>query len=283
MGEISADNLRAAIERSKDTTLARMMIALGIPDVGESTARDLAEHFGKLARIQCALPEVLTYVPNIGISIAQEIYAFFANQRNRRVIERLRELDIKWKERAAVSDVLATAPTFASVIEKLGILKVGKGRAEKLAAQFRSMEAFVAATRTQLAAMELDKFPAAAKEHLLAWLSVAKHRAHAVEIDRQLREFGMHWEDRRDVSKPRTRSPLEGKTFVLTGSLATITREEASDLIRVAGGTVSGSVSRKTDFVIVGSDAGSKLAKASALGIRTLDENQFKDLIKGKQ
>ena len=176
MGEKSAAKLAGAVERSKSTTFGRFLFALGIRDVGESTAESLARHFRKLDALRAATIAEIEEVPDIGPITAAHVHAFLAEPRNSRVIDELRKLGVRWPEVAAP-----------------------KARGGKLA----------------------------------------------------------------------------GKTFVLTGRLASLSRDEAGDIIRELGGTVSGSVSKKTDFVVVGDDAGSKLRKATELGLSILDEDAF--------
>jgi len=183
MGEKSAQNVLAALERSKRTTLARFIYALGIRSVGEATARDLARHFGALDPLVAADEAALQEVEDVGPVVAMSIRRFFAEKHNRDVIDALRRHGVRWEE--------------------------GKAR------------------------------PAA----------------------------------------PAGR--LAGKTFVLTGTLPDMTRDEAAALITSHGGKVAGSVSKKTDYVVAGADAGSKLAKAQTLGIAVLDEDGLSKLLKG--
>jgi DNA ligase (NAD+) len=183
MAEKSAQNVLLAIERSKDTTLARFIFALGIRNVGEATAKELAHHFGSLDRLLQADEDALLQVPDIGPVVALSIAQFFAEAHNREVIEQMRACGVHWQEGEA--RVLASA------------------------------------------------------------------------------------------------APLAGKSFVLTGTLPNLSREEAKALIEAQGGKVTGSVSRKTDFVVAGAEAGSKLAKAEQLGIAVLDETGLHQLLKG--
>jgi DNA ligase (NAD+) len=182
MADKSAANLVAAIGSSKQATLARFLFALGIRHVGESTARDLARHFGQLDRILDATEEQLLEVNDIGPVVAQSIRTFFQQQHNREVVEQLRAAGVHWAEQ---------------------------------------------------------------------------------EVAR-----------RADVSKP-----LTGKTLVLTGTLPTLTRDEAKELVEAAGGKVTGSVSKKTDYVVAGEEAGSKLDKARELGVTVLDEQGLRALL----
>jgi DNA ligase (NAD+) len=181
MADKSAANLLAAIEKSKHTTLARFIFALGIRNVGETTAKDLARHFGSLDALLAADEEALMQVPDVGPVVAQSIGQFFAEPHNREVVEQLRAGGVAWPE---------TAPQ-----------------------------------RKQLGA-------------------------------------------------------LAGKTFVLTGTLPNMTRDEAKDRIEAAGGKVAGSVSKKTDYVVAGAEAGSKLVKAQELGITILDEDALISLLR---
>ena len=180
MAEKSARNLLAALERSKSTSLERFIFALGIRNVGESTARDLARHFGRLERVMDADLEELESVPEVGPVVARSIRQFFDERHNREVIAKLRAAGVKWTE--------------------------GKG-----------------------------------------------------------------------MPAPR---PSEIKTFVLTGTLPSLTRDQARELIEAEGHKLSASVSKKTDYVVAGADPGSKLAKAESLGIKVLDEKAFLELIK---
>jgi DNA ligase (NAD+) len=182
MGDKSAQNVLAALEHSKATTLPRFMYGLGIRHVGESTARDLARHFGKLDGIMDAGVEQLLQVPDVGPIVAESIHAFFQQAHNREVIE-------------------------------------------------------------------------------------------------QLRACGVHWtEGEPAVQAPK---PLSGKTVVLTGTLPTLSREEAKEMLEAAGAKVAGSVSKKTDYVVAGAEAGSKLDKARELGVSVLDEDGLRQLLAG--
>ncbi|HET9337782.1 MAG TPA: NAD-dependent DNA ligase LigA [Casimicrobiaceae bacterium] len=184
MADKSAANVVAAIEASKKTTLQRFVYALGIRHVGESTARDLARHFGSLDALMDASQADLLEVVDVGPVLAESIAAFFAERHNREVIERLRAAGVQWPEHAPAR----RAP----------------------------------------------------------------------------------------------QGPLAGLTIVLTGTLPTLTRDEAKAMIEAAGGKAAGSVSAKTDYVVAGADAGSKLDRAEALGIPVLDEDGFRALCAGK-
>ncbi|GMV69199.1 MAG: DNA ligase [Pseudomonadota bacterium] len=183
MGEKSAANLFAAIARSRATTLPRFLYALGIPEVGEATARTLAQHFGDLEPLMAADEAALQAVPDVGPAVSAQIAAFFAESHNREVIARLRAAGVRWPPVAVTASDSVRG------------------------------------------------------------------------------------------------GPLQGKRFVLTGSLAGFTREAATAEIEARGGTVSGSVSARTDYVVAGDEPGSKLDKARALGVAVLDEAAFHALL----
>lgn len=195
MGEKSALNLISAIDHSRNTTLARFLFALGIPEVGEATAAALAAHFGTLAALQQA---------------AAEYACALAQQGDDTSAARARRL----KEQALqqVSDV-------------------GPEVAEHIASFF-------------------------AEPHNLTVLA-------------RLRDAGVEWPE---VKVERGAQPLAGKTFVLTGTLESMSRDQAKEKLQALGAKVAGSVSKRTDYVVAGSDAGSKLAKAGELGVPVLDE-----------
>ena len=186
MAEKSAGNLMAAIDASRDISLARFLYALGIREVGEATAQNLADHFGTLAAVRDASQDAgaLQEVPDIGPVVAEHIAKFFQQDHNNEIIQQL--------------------------------LDVGK-------------------------------------------LRLQENQGNAGQGS----------------------DALAGKTFVVTGTLSSMTRDEAKDRIRLLGGKVTGSVSGKTDYLVFGESPGSKLTKAEKLGVETLDEDAFLQLVQG--
>ncbi len=182
MGEKSAANLVAASEKARHTTLARFLFALGIREVGESTARVLASHYVTLAALMAADTDSLQQVPDVGPIVAERVHTFFAQAHNREVIEKLIAVGVEWPEEAP---------------------------------------------------------------------------------------------------PPPSEDYLDGLTFVITGTLEGMTRDEVKQQLLARGGKVTGSVSKKTHFLIAGAEAGSKLAKAEELGVRVLDEAGLGQLLSG--
>ncbi len=180
MADKSADNVVAAIAKSRTTTLARFIFALGIRHVGEATAKDLAKHFGRFDALLAADQTALLEVNDVGPVLAESIHDFFAEPHN-------------------------------------------------------------------------------------------------VEVIAQLRAAGVHWPEGSPQRKPIGK--LRDMNFVLTGTLPSLSRDDAKALIEQHGGKVVGSVSKKTNYVVAGADPGSKLEKAEALGVAVLDEQQFRRLI----
>ena len=170
-----AANLMAALEKSKDCTLDAFLFAVGIPNVGRKTARDLANAFGTLDKVAAATQEELVALPDIGDIVAQSVVEFFSFEENRQMIQRLLEAGVKPQEAAAKAEGVFT-----------------------------------------------------------------------------------------------------GMSIVVTGTLPTLSRKDAEELIRQNGGTAASSVSKKTAFVVAGEAAGSKLTKAQSLGIEVIDEDELK-------
>ena len=167
----------------------------------------------------------------------------------------------------------ATLPRF---IFALGIRHVGEATARDLALHFGGIDALMDATPEELLEVN-DVGPVLAQG--IARFFAEPHNREGVEA---LRAVGVRWPEQAPQAKPNTSAPLAGRTFVLTGTLPTLVRDDAKAMIEAAGGKVAGSVSKKTDYVVAGADAGSKLARASELGVAILDEEAFMQLLDDK-
>jgi DNA ligase (NAD+) len=265
--ELSASNLVKAVSDSKRTTLARFIYALGIPDVGEATAKELARFFGDLDPLMDAEEQTLRYVPDIGPEVAQSILQFFSEPHNRKVIAQLRTAGVRW-EREAGGPKKTTLARFISHLEIPGI---GPSTAERLAGASGGIARIMEAD-AQTLRKAFDLPPNAARS-VVEYFRNAKNR----KWIKQLLDLGLTFtESAGTAEKP---SPVRGKTFVLTGTLPGLTREEAKEKIEAMGGKVTGSVSKKTDYVVAGAEAGSKLDKARELGVRVLDEEDLMKLL----
>ncbi|MCW2267369.1 DNA ligase [compost metagenome] len=266
--ELSSKNLLAAIEASKRPGLARFIYALGIPDVGEETAKVLARSLGSLQRVMAALPQVLTYLPDIGLEVAHEIHSFFEDEHNRTVIAQLLERGLELQDEGELAAEFAASTTLAGLIAKLDIPSVGPTGAEKLVTKLDSLEKIIAADGIDLR-QALAAKPA---EAVRTFFQVPANVELALTIEAQLRAFGMHWSSEKKVAAG---LPLAGQTWVLTGSLERMSRDVAKDKLESLGAKVAGSVSAKTHCVVAGPGAGSKLVKANDLGVKVLDEDAF--------
>ena len=283
MGEKSAQNVVAAINKSKQNPLERFIFAIGIPGVGETTATTLVNSFGTLDRIMRAYPEVLSYAPDVGSELARSISTFFQQVHNVEVIKRLRSAHAFREEGREVNR--AISPTFAQFIETLGIKQVARKGAEKLANRFATFDKLARASETELEKLDFHRrdIPKLIAEFFLDKEKVSRIRA----VEAQLIAFNLHWSQAKKDSN-REKLPLEGKIFVLTGTLSSGSREESEEKVRRLGGTVTGSVSTRTNFLIFGEEPGGNKSKAESLRakgseIEILDEKQFLNLLKGAE
>ena len=260
-----AENLIDAIAKSRDTTLERFLYALGIQHVGESTAKALAAWFGELALIRHLPWPLLKLVPDIGDEVARAIDAFFEQPGNQRVIDDLLARGVRIGDAHPPSAKLRVALVTGNVLAQMNIPKLTAKRAEQLASVFDSVEAAVDADIDALAAAGVPRESAQAmRDFLDAPEGSMLVQRTAVALGR-LREAVAH-------VKAAQAGPLEGQTAVLTGTLTSLTRDDAKDRLEALGAKVSGSVSKKTSFVVAGEAAGSKLAKAQELGVEIWDE-----------
>jgi DNA ligase (NAD+) len=270
--ELSTRNLLTAIADSRKPSLARFIYALGIPDVGEETAKLLARALGSLRRIQRALPEVLTYLPDVGLEVAYEIHNFFDDAHNQQVIDDLLARGLELQEEGELNPEFAACTTLAGFIDKLNIAGIAATGAKNLAEKTGSLDGLIALSQDWLELSVMKGLNEKAKQALREFFASAANIEHARVIETQLREFGMHWHSEKKAVEG---LPLAGQTWVLTGSLEVMSRDVAKAKLESLGAKVAGSVSAKTACVVAGPGAGSKLAKAQELQLKVLDEAQF--------
>ncbi|WP_062385872.1 NAD-dependent DNA ligase LigA [Pseudomonas abietaniphila] len=273
--DVSTKKLLKAINDSKTPTLARFIYALGIPDVGEETAKVLARSLGSLDRVKVALPEVLTYLPDIGLEVAHEIHSFFEDDHNQNVIGALLgECGMELQDTGDLGAEFAASATLGGMLDKLNIPSIGPGGAQKLADKFGTLEGVVKADWLDMR----QTLPEKQAQSVRAFFDVPENAERALKIEQQLKDFGMHWQSEKKVVEG---LPLTGQTWVLTGSLELMSRDVAKEKLESLGAKVSGSVSAKTHTVVAGPGAGSKLTKANELGLKVLDEEAFVAFLKG--
>ena len=263
-----ADNLIAAINHSRATTLERFLFALGIQHVGESTAKALAAWFGDLEVIRHLPWPLFKHVPDVGGEVARSLGHFFDQPGNQQVIDDLLARGVSITDTHAPTAKLRDGLDLAALLVDMEIPKVTRIRAEQLAAAFASAEALVDAPAHRFVTAGL---PAESANALVAWLEVPENAALLLRSEQAMTSLlATAAEDNAAVT-----GPLESKTVVLTGSLASMSRDEAGTKLESLGAKIAGSVSKKTSLVVAGEAAGSKLTKAEELGIEIWDEAQL--------
>ena len=268
-----AENLIEGIESSKQTTLARFLYALGIVHIGESTAKTLANWLGRLQWVRSMPAAILRELPDIGAEVAGSIEAFFKQKGNREVVDALLKAGVTLSDETDPSPRLRPKLSLAVLLQDAGINGIGQRNAELLTTHFPSVAKlhgggkshWITAGLAQNAAVSLEEF--LGDRHQLAALQEAEAAMH-----RLLEAIP------KDASV--TSLPLSGQTAVLTGTLSSMGRDEAKEKLEALGAKVAGSVSKKTNFVVAGEAAGSKLDKAQELGVPVWEEAQLLALFK---
>ena len=260
-----AENLIEAIEHSRRTTLERFLFALGIQHVGESTAKALAQWFGSLETVRRLPWPVFKHVPDIGGEVARALGHFFDQAGNQQVIDDLLERGVLVEDEHPPSPRLREGLDLATLLVDLDIPKVTRIRADQLAAAFPDAASLVDAPEHNFVTAGL---PADTASALATWLEVEANSRLLSEAFEAMQSL-LAALPAGDVIAS---GPLDGKTVVLTGTLASMTRDEAKARLEALGAKAAGSVSKKTDFVVAGEAAGSKLAKAESLGVEVWDE-----------
>lgn len=185
-------------------------------------------------------------------------------------LERMAEKSAQNIVDALIASKKTTLPRF---LYGLGIRHAGESTAKALAKHFGNLDAIMTASEAQLLEVP-DIGPIVAKSIRLFF-----DQAHNLEVVQQLRACGFEWAEGEALNAHQGPRPLLGQTFVITGTLPTLSRDQAKDLIEAAGGKVSGSVSKKTNFLLAGTEAGSKLDKANSLGVEVIDEAQLQAML----
>lgn len=260
-----ADNLINAIAGSRDAKLERLLFALGIEHVGESTAKALALWFGDLQLIRHLPWPLFKRVPDIGGEVARSIGHFMDQPGNQQAIDDLLARGVRISDRHPPSVKLRGELTLATLLLDLEIPKITRLRAEQLAGAFASTVAILDEDTHNFVTAGLPNETAIALSAWLeqpdnAWLFSASGEA-LQQVLARLPEAATS-----------EAGVLDGKTVVLTGSLAQMNRDDAKARLEALGAKVAGSVSKKTSFVVAGSEAGSKLDKANELGVEVWDE-----------
>ncbi len=260
-----AENLVAGIDASRRTTLPRFLFALGIPHLGETTAKTLAQWLGSLGFIRSTPALLLQALPDIGAEVARSIATFFEQPGNIAVVDALLAAGITFEDEGLPDAGLHERLDLAHLLSTLAVNKLGGKSAERLGQTYQTLGALLRANPSGWTGAGLS---AAGAENLQAYLADDDARAALLAAGEAMERLLAA----APAAARRSAGPLEGKTVVLTGTLSSMTRDEAGERLEALGAKVSGSVSKKTDFVVAGEAAGSKLAKAESLGVEVWDE-----------
>jgi len=258
-----AENLLNAIAASKRPPLERLLFALGIRHVGESTAKTLADWLGTLALVRRVPVALLRVLPDIGGTVAEAIAEFFAEPKNQQALDALLAAGVTPQGEHAPRAQLREKLDEIALLAALGIPKLTEPRARQL------LEGRTLDDLAHLRIFSVFGLPAPLVVSLEAWMGEQANRDALTALAALRREL---LDQLPQEAALEAAGPLAGKTFVLTGTLPTMSRDAAAALIEQAGGKVSGSVSKKTSYVVAGAEAGSKLEKAESLGVTVLDE-----------
>jgi DNA ligase (NAD+) len=256
-----ADNLLEAIAASRNPPLERMLFALGIRHVGESTAKTLAEWLGRFDLIRRVPAALLRVLPDIGGTVAESIAEFFAEPKNQEAIDALLAAGVAPQGEHPPSAKLREKLDMVKLMAALAIPKLTEPRSKQLFEQDVTLEVLA-----HLPVFTVFGLPAAVAESLEAWMAQPGHKQQLIALHKLREDLLAQLPEQVDEG------PQSGKTFVLTGTLPNLSRDQAAAMIEAQGGKVSGSVSKKTHYLVAGADAGSKLAKAQELEVTILDE-----------
>ncbi|MEZ5465052.1 MAG: NAD-dependent DNA ligase LigA [Lysobacteraceae bacterium] len=263
-----AENLIQAIEASKQTTLPRLLFALGVNQIGEETAKRLGQTFGNLDTIRRLPDELLVAAEDVGPTVAASISSFFAEPGNQQVIDALLAAGVTLTDESSPSPKLRQLFGPDYLLSKANIKHLGQKGASRLVESFPTLDALLAASEEQWSQAGASK---AACTSLRELRDDTSRVAHLLEVQQRLAALL----DSLSEATEQASGPLDGQTAVLTGTLAAMTRDEAKARLEALGAKVAGSVSKKTSFVVAGESAGSKLDKAQALGVPVWDEAQL--------
>ena len=264
-----ADNLIAAIDASRAATLERLLFALGIEHVGESTAKALAQWFGDLELIRHLPWPLFKRVPDIGGEVARSLGHFFEQQGNQQAIDDLLQVgQVRISDVHAPSARLREGLDLAQLLVESEIPGITRLRAEKLVAALPGAQAVLDAEHGRFVNAGL---PDDTARGLADWLDADGHGAMLLAAEKAMQQILAKAPALAEI----VAGPLDGQTVVLTGTLAQLTRDAAKERLEALGAKVSGSVSKKTSFVVAGTEAGSKLDKAQSLGVPVWDEDRL--------
>ncbi|WP_049629982.1 NAD-dependent DNA ligase LigA [Cellvibrio sp. pealriver] len=279
--EKSAQNCIDAINSTKKVSLSKFIYSLGIPEVGQETAKRLSDELGCIENIIGLKPELLTYVTDVGSEVSMQIYEFFSNSDNRKMVDDLlKVLDVQQSN--VIGSKFKLAPTLANFIVKLSIPGVAAETAKAIAKKFSLNDLFFISSfeLSSLKTAKGVKISTRAVLGVLEFFEDLENREYVESLENDLKLMGAHWDQVRIDEENREIGSLEGKVFVITGSFPEFkSRGELKSLIEAQGGKVSGSLSGATSYLVIGDGGGGKRNDAEKLGVPSITLEELKKLI----
>lgn len=279
-GEVSAKNILSAINASKGSPLDRFLFALGIPGVGYETARVIVRSLGSLSRIRVVYPEVLRLIPDIGRTVAESVHDFFSDEHNLSVLDDLIRKGVPESVDYGLGRELLTNISMSAIISFMEIDGVGDKLASDIASLYPTVKDFFVAVDSGRLANDVKPFRKAEKG-IGSKILDYRFRDKFIRIEYQLFEFGCHW-TQAIYPEGEESLPFSGQTWVLTGVLPNMTRDEATGYLEKHGAKVTKSVSKKTSYVLCGVNAGSKKDQAEKIGVPIVTEEEMISMASGE-
>lgn len=272
----SIQNILFSISQSKIVKLENFIYALCIPDVGEEKAKALAKFLCSLTNIRCALPQVLSLIPDIGMSTALNISNFFKSINNIKVINGLLRYGITPLEQKK-NIINYSSIRLEEIVDTLSIPGLGRRTSKKMCQEIGSLKGIIMSAQEKKIPSILTK-----KQKLSVSLFFEDdyNLKLSLAIEKQLYDLEL---SSKLVKNSKEKLPLVGQIWAFTGTLGSINRESAAERIKILGASICNTVSKKTNFVVLGKNPGSKLGKARKIGIKLLNEIEFLDFLRKEE
>lgn len=274
-GDVSADNLYQAIHVSRNVTLERVLLSLGINEVGDSTAKTLAKNLGCISNIKKIPKEALVLIPDVGVDVADEIVEYFRSQSNDAFVNSLLDKINLLNSSNKISDFVHAKSTMQHYIVMLNIPMIAGVNAKLLSEKFKSLKELCDADFSDFL---IEGFTEKRRNSLLKFIKDKNNSLYMRDLEDKLLALGIHWtqyQPQLTNTPEQITSIFHNATVVITGSFSSMDRMTMQEVLEKNGAKVSSSVSKNTNYLIAGEKAGSKLSKAQALNVTILSEDDF--------